>query len=151
MSEGEGKRIDRRRFIHAAGALYAGALGWACSPDTSEGEAGSSGGDGASRASEGAGSAGSGASGATDPGASSGAAVEVGSDANGLPPRVVGMRSLGGSFRYDPVGLHVEAGDEVRWLNMGDFHTVSAFHPENADLVEADIPLRIPEGQQPRA
>lgn len=65
---------------------------------------------------------------------------------DGLPPRVVGLRSLGGSFRFDPEGLHVSPGDPVHWLNMGDFHTVTAFHPDNADLVPSPIPLRIPEG-----
>ncbi|MDX1647443.1 MAG: plastocyanin/azurin family copper-binding protein [Longimicrobiales bacterium] len=66
-----------------------------------------------------------------------------------LAPRVVGMRSLGGAFRYDPVGLGVAPGDEVHWLNMGDFHTVSAFHPDNAELIEGSVPLRIPEEAAP--
>jgi plastocyanin len=66
-----------------------------------------------------------------------------------LPPRTVGLRTLGGDFRFDPVGLAVSPGDTVRWLNMGDFHTTTAFHPDNADLVAPDVPLRIPEGADP--
>lgn len=66
---------------------------------------------------------------------------------DGLPPRVVGLRSLGGAFRFDPAGLLIEAGDRVHWLNMGDFHTVSAFHPDNAKLVPSPVPLRMPAGE----
>jgi len=66
-----------------------------------------------------------------------------------LPPRTVGLRTLGGDFRFDPVGLAVSPGDTVRWLNMGDFHTTTAFHPDNADLIASDVPLRIPEDADP--
>lgn len=71
--------------------------------------------------------------------------ADAGSDDGRLPPRVVGLRSLGGSFRFDPPGLHIEPGDEVHWLNMGDFHTVTAFHPDNAGLIPNPVPLRMPE------
>lgn len=81
-------------------------------------------------------------------GAASGQSPELpGSD--GLPPRTVGLRSLGGDFAFDPAGLLVEAGSEVTWLNMGDFHTTTAFHPDNAGLLPGDVPLRIPEGAEP--
>lgn len=67
-----------------------------------------------------------------------------GSGDDDLPPPVVGLRSLGGSFRFDPVGLRLEVGDALTWLNVGDFHTVTAFHPANADLLDGDVARRIP-------
>lgn len=69
--------------------------------------------------------------------------------ASALPPRTVGLRTLGGDFRFDPAGLRVEKGDRVIWLNMGDFHTASAFHPDNSNLISGDVPLRIPEEAEP--
>lgn len=63
-----------------------------------------------------------------------------------LPPRVVGLRSLGGDFAFDPAGLSLQPGDRLTWLNMGDFHTATAFHPDNEDLLSGDVPRRIPEG-----
>lgn len=66
-----------------------------------------------------------------------------------LPPRTVGLRTMGGDFRFDPVGLAVRPGDRVTWLNMGDFHTTTAFHPDNGDLLSGEVPLRIPEGAEP--
>lgn len=66
-----------------------------------------------------------------------------------LPPRVVGLRTLGGTFRFDPEGLLVEPDSDVHWLNMGDFHTVTAFHPLHSNLVPTEVPLRIPPGAEP--
>lgn len=63
-----------------------------------------------------------------------------------LPPRTVGLRSLGGAFRFDPPGLRIAPGETVTWLNIGDFHTVTAFHPDNAHLFPGEIPTRIPDG-----
>ncbi len=65
-----------------------------------------------------------------------------------LPPRVVALRTLGGDFRFDPVGLLIEPGTSVIWLNMGDFHTTTAFHPDNDELLPGGVPLRIPEGAE---
>ncbi|MFW6193710.1 MAG: plastocyanin/azurin family copper-binding protein, partial [Gemmatimonadota bacterium] len=73
----------------------------------------------------------------------------AGGTPSGLPPRVVGLRSVGGDFRFDPPGLRVEPGDELLWLNLGDFHTTTAFHPTHDDLLAADVPLRIPDGAEP--
>lgn len=67
---------------------------------------------------------------------------------DGLPPRVIGLRTDGGNFRFDPVGLVIEPGSSVVWLNMGDFHSATAFHPDNAALVGGNLPLRIPEGAE---
>ena len=66
-----------------------------------------------------------------------------------LPPRVVGLRTSGGNFRFDPVGLRIEPGTNMIWLNMGDFHTATAFHPDNGHLLGGDVPLRIPDGAAP--
>lgn len=66
-----------------------------------------------------------------------------------LPPRVVGLRSLGGDFRFDPPGLLVEPGDELVWINLGDFHTTTSFHPDHGDLIVDDVPLRMPEDAEP--
>jgi plastocyanin len=69
--------------------------------------------------------------------------------AGGLPPRTIGTRTLGGDFRFDPVGLRVEKEEAVVWLNMGDFHTATAFHPANAHLIAGPVALRIPAEAQP--
>ncbi len=65
-----------------------------------------------------------------------------------LPPRVVALRTLGGDFRFEPSGLLIEPGTSVMWLNMGDFHTTTAFHPDNDELLAGGVPLRIPEGAE---
>ena len=66
-----------------------------------------------------------------------------------LPPRVVGLRTSGGNFRFDPAGLRIEPGTDVIWLNMGDFHTTTAFHPDNRHLLSVDVPLRMPADAEP--
>ncbi len=70
-------------------------------------------------------------------------------DPASLPPRVVGLRTSGGNFRFDPVGLRIEPGTNVTFLNMGDFHTATAFHPDYGHLLGGDVPLRIPHGAEP--
>lgn len=49
-----------------------------------------------------------------------------------------------GKVVFDPVGLHVEPGALVRWINTGDVHTVTAYHPDNGKR-----PLRIPRDAEP--
>lgn len=71
------------------------------------------------------------------------------SDGAALPPRVVALRTTGGNFRFDPVGLRLPTEAPLVWLNMGDFHTATAFHPDNSHLLDGDVPLRIPEGAEP--
>ncbi len=73
----------------------------------------------------------------------------VGGLAAELPPRVVGLRTDGGNFRFDPDGLVIAPGEKVIWLNMGDFHSATAFHPDNGKLVGGKLPLRIPHGAEP--
>ncbi len=55
---------------------------------------------------------------------------------------VVLMRVEGGRFAFDPAGLLVQPGDEVVWVNLGDNHSTTAYHPENGKE------LRIPEGAE---
>ena len=47
---------------------------------------------------------------------------------------------------FDPIGLHVEPGQTIRWINLdpGNSHTATAYHPKNFDH-----PLRMPEGAEP--
>lgn len=134
-SEGTGHNAHRRRSggglsrREAVFALAAAAWPWLLGPVRAAG---------AARAAVG----GLGGAGVPRRGSGPGAAAE-------LPPRTVGLRSLGGDFRFDPPGLLVSRGETVTWLNMGDFHTVTAFHPANAGLLSAPVPLRIPEGAEP--
>ncbi|MGO4526947.1 plastocyanin/azurin family copper-binding protein [Microvirga sp. 2MCAF35] len=52
----------------------------------------------------------------------------------------------GSQVWFDPIGLHVEPGRTIRWINLdpGNSHTTTAYHPRNFDH-----PLRIPEGAEP--
>jgi plastocyanin len=47
---------------------------------------------------------------------------------------------------FDPVGLRVQPGQTIRWINQdpGNSHTATAYHPKNFER-----PLRIPEGAEP--
>ena len=56
------------------------------------------------------------------------------------------MRSdlLGAEVWFDPIGIHLEPGQTVRWIVEGNVHTTTAYHPRN-DLHS----LRIPEGALP--
>jgi plastocyanin len=56
---------------------------------------------------------------------------------------IVLMRAEGGQFVFDPAGLRVQPGDTVRWFNLGDNHSTTAYHPGNGKE------LRIPEGAEP--
>nr|WP_256439474.1 plastocyanin/azurin family copper-binding protein [Microvirga sp. HBU67558] len=55
-------------------------------------------------------------------------------------------RADGSHVWFDPVGLHVEPGRTIHWLNLdpGNSHTATAYHPKNDEH-----PLRIPEGAAP--
>lgn len=63
--------------------------------------------------------------------------------AEALEVRLTSDRS-GGHVAFDPVGLYVEPGQLVRWINMANVHTVTAYHPDNQKH-----PLRIPESAEP--
>jgi plastocyanin len=47
---------------------------------------------------------------------------------------------------FDPVGLHVQPGQTIRWINRdpGNSHTATAYHPDNLER-----PRRIPQGAEP--
>ena len=47
---------------------------------------------------------------------------------------------------FDPVGLHIEPGQIIRWINLdpGNSHTATAYHPRNSER-----PLRIPDNAEP--
>jgi plastocyanin len=47
---------------------------------------------------------------------------------------------------FDPIGLRIEPGQTIRWLNLdpGNSHTATAYHPQNFER-----PMRIPEGAEP--
>jgi plastocyanin len=47
---------------------------------------------------------------------------------------------------FDPLGLRIQPGQTIRWLNLdpGNSHTATAYHPKNFKR-----PLRIPEGAKP--
>jgi plastocyanin len=47
---------------------------------------------------------------------------------------------------FDPIGLRVEPGQTIRWINLdpGNSHTATAYHPKNFER-----PLRIPEAAKP--
>ena len=52
----------------------------------------------------------------------------------------------GSDVWFDPVGIHIEPGRAVRWINLdpGNSHTATAYHPANVDR-----PHRIPQGAEP--
>ncbi len=61
-------------------------------------------------------------------------------------PLTVELRSDpdGASVWFDPVGLFVEPGRPVRWVNRENVHTVTAYHPANGKRA-----LRMPEAAEP--
>lgn len=55
-------------------------------------------------------------------------------------------RANGAHVWFDPVGIRLEPGQTVRWINMdpGNSHTATAYHPANFNR-----PRRIPDGAEP--
>lgn len=53
---------------------------------------------------------------------------------------VVLARTRDGRFEFEPRALPIEPGDRVVWLNVNDFHSTTAYHPDNGK------PKRIPPG-----
>ena len=51
----------------------------------------------------------------------------------------------GSNVWFDPVGIHIEPGHTITWINLdpGNSHTATAYHPTNASR-----PLRIPWGAE---
>ena len=54
------------------------------------------------------------------------------------------MSEDGAKAYFDPVGVHIQPGDTVRWVQMHDYHSVTAYHPANSNHE-----LRIPDGAKP--
>lgn len=53
-------------------------------------------------------------------------------------------------FFFDPVGLHVEAGDVVDFYNESPgIHTITAFHPRFSEPPFFEVPQLIPDGAPP--
>jgi len=59
---------------------------------------------------------------------------------------VMGGRPDGSHVWFDPVGLHIDPGQTVRWINRdaGNSHTATAYHPDNFGR-----PRRIPSAANP--
>ena len=59
---------------------------------------------------------------------------------------VMGGRPDGSHVWFDPIGLHIEPGQTVRWINRdaGNSHTATAYHPDNFGR-----PRRIPSVASP--
>lgn len=53
-------------------------------------------------------------------------------------PRVIEIRmtmSKDGTQPYfDPIGIHVQPGDTVRWVQLSNYHSVAAYHPPAHDF-----------------
>lgn len=52
---------------------------------------------------------------------------------------VVLARTRNGRFEFEPSALFIEVGERVVWLNVSDFHSTTAYHPDNGK------PRRIPQ------
>ena len=52
--------------------------------------------------------------------------------------------TLGTKVRFDPIGVLIEPGQTVRWVNESNVHTSTAYHPDNDGHA-----LRIPEAAEP--
>jgi plastocyanin len=52
--------------------------------------------------------------------------------------------TLGTEVWFDPIGLLIEPGQTVRWVNESNVHTSTAYHPDNDGHV-----LRIPNAAEP--
>ncbi|MCC6608746.1 MAG: hypothetical protein IT515_03590 [Burkholderiales bacterium] len=50
----------------------------------------------------------------------------------------------GSRVYFDPVGIHIQPGDTVRWVQVNGYHSVAAYDPANGNHE-----LRIPAGAKP--
>ena len=82
-------------------------------------------------------------------GAGAGTGTAVGQDASDVEVEdgvyEVEMRTEGSEYLFDPIGLHVEPGDTVRWVNVSGSHSATAYAEDNGS---ASMRL-IPEGAEP--
>ena len=54
------------------------------------------------------------------------------------------MSKDGAEVYFDPVGVRIQPGDTVRWIQVNGYHSVTAYHPVNSGRE-----LRIPERAEP--
>lgn len=54
------------------------------------------------------------------------------------------MSADGGEVYFDPVGIHIAPGDTVRWIQVSNYHSVTAYAPSNDNHEK-----RIPDGAKP--
>ncbi|AZH26575.1 plastocyanin/azurin family copper-binding protein [Haloplanus aerogenes] len=73
------------------------------------------------------------------------AAGPVTAQSGGGETHTVTMATDRGSFYYDPVGLHVEPGDTVEWVNESGQHSATAYTQNNPRY---DGSRRIPEAAE---
>jgi plastocyanin len=45
---------------------------------------------------------------------------------------------------FDPIGIHIQPGDTIRWVQISGYHSTTAYHPANGNHE-----LRIPENAKP--
>jgi plastocyanin len=45
---------------------------------------------------------------------------------------------------FDPIGIHIQPGDTIRWVQISGYHSATAYHPANGNHE-----LRIPEDARP--
>ena len=65
-------------------------------------------------------------------------------DGGGTDSHRVEMRTEGSDYLFDPIGLFVEPGETVEFVNVSGAHSSTAYHPDND---EHDP--RIPEDADP--
>jgi len=51
------------------------------------------------------------------------------------------MSKDGNQAYFDPIGVHIRPGDTIRWIQLSNYHSVSAYHPSNGNR-ELRIPVQ---------
>lgn len=68
--------------------------------------------------------------------------TDTGTGSGGSTTHEVAMITQGSEYIFDPIGLHVEPGDTVRWVIESGAHSATAYAEDNGGASER----RIPEG-----
>jgi len=61
-------------------------------------------------------------------------------------PYVVDMITEGSDYYFDPVGIYVEPGDTIQWVNASGDHSTTSYTKDNG--ASSGDPRRIPEGAE---
>lgn len=69
-----------------------------------------------------------------------GSATVVGGRNQDENTHLVEMWSEDGNYYFDPIGLYVEPGDTVRWVNEAGSHSATSYSPENPGTSKRRIP-----------